>query len=195
MNWSDVAGWLGVGLLVLAATFAGFLIKSLTPSRYGLGWIIGGSVVLAVLLWGLVPHRAPLGSSAYKQASVGNMRQIASAIQLFRQDHHGKLPPRLSQLIRDVGLAPRVFFVHSRFTNSIPVSVDNRSHDLVDALSPYRLFDPGDGRFVVFEVPGFWKDGSVRFICIDPNAPAYQNSRESAIRGDELVEKLRSGFR
>jgi hypothetical protein len=109
--------FVGVTGIPIAAIGLGFAARNLAPpaSRRGRGVakaaIILGFTELGLLGMGLLltPSLGRAREPANRVKCASNLRQIGQAIQMYAQEHAGRLPPGLEHLITDEDLTSEVF--------------------------------------------------------------------------------------
>jgi hypothetical protein len=100
--------------------------------------------------------------------SFNHMKSIGFAILAYKSDNDGTPPRKLSDVIPQYGLTSW-FILNSDYSTPMGNPDFDKHPELIDSLTPYRFQDLHDGRVVVFERPGFWKDDPNITYCVMAN--------------------------
>ena len=142
---------------------------------------------------------APFGhgvssESRSKAYSFNRMYGIAVAIGAYSDAHHDNLPQKMSDLVPDYLDDPKYLLFCSR--DSSPLGeVDLMTHrELIDLLSGYSFLRLEDHRLLVFERPGFWKNGKMIYCLLGNDREPVGFFPSSSVSPEEFVQRLGRGF-
>jgi hypothetical protein len=158
--------------------------------------ILTGLAVAAffILLASVLPgNRRPMDS--YMGDSFERMRTLAMVLSDYAGDHNGSLPKKWSDLIPNYADYPNQRFLFDSPYSEPIKNVDLQAHpELTDQYTPYRYMKLADGRIVVVEKPGFWKDGKITFCLMGPDGVPVGNFRLCHVTPEEFARRVAANF-
>jgi hypothetical protein len=179
-------------LLMLPYRHANATVPSVTRRRI-LKWL-AVAVVLIILILSVLPgNRRPMDS--YMGDSFERMRTLAMVLSDYAGDHDGSLPKKWSDLIpNDADYPNERFLFNSPYSEPVK-NVDLQAHpELTDRYTPYRYMKLADGRIVVVEKPGFWKDGKITYCLMGPDGVPVGNFQLCHVTPEEFARRVASNF-
>ena len=170
--------------------------KSKLSKRILIGVVV--LFVLAIFLDMLFPGFGPK-NLGYHLMSWTQMKQIALALNQYRQDHNGVAPRHFSELVPNYISTPKMFFMQSKYNTStcvIPANLDSQP-ELIDIFSPYSFIVLPDQRILVSERPGVWMDNIMSYFLLDDrNQPTniFEGFRACRVTPEEFQQRFSRGF-
>ena len=137
--------------------------------RHPYRWSIG-VLVLGILMWISLPTHAPQEKSCQTK-SLAQMRQIATAIELYQLNNAGKPPARLSELVPTYIQSVSIFYLRCGNVPGVKPPNDDFNPKLIDMFSLYDLTMLTDGRVVVYERVPMWSDHKMSY-CVTSKGTA-----------------------
>jgi len=129
-----------------------------------LAWFCLGALLILVAM-PAIPRSGPQKRGTQVKSD-NQMRQIALAAVMYRNDHNGAFPQFLSMLVPDYVPEPSLFYLPSSYNAAFIPSAANSEPKLIDAFSSYSLLVLKDGRAVIFERSVIWPDHKIGFLII-----------------------------
>jgi hypothetical protein len=158
-----------------------------------LKWLAVVVILIALILSVLPGHR--LSMSGYIDESFNQMADLAVAISCYASDHNGNLPKKWSDLIPNYADYPNQRFLFSSPYSEPIKAVDLQAHpELTNIYTPYRYMKLADGRIVVVEKPGFWKDGKITYFLQGPDGAPVGNARLCHVTPEEFAQRVAANF-
>ncbi len=160
--------------------------------RRSIGIKIIGVLLLLVLVGLFVPHMSY--ERRHHVISLGNMRRIATAIVAYQADHGGEPPAVLSALYPRYEPNMQAFLFGFSDTNYPAFQNLSVPESLIDLFSPYSFMRLKDGRILVLERPGFWKNGKISYFILGKPPGPMSNIYSGFITPIEFERRLSNGF-
>ena len=157
---------------------------------------LAGAAILALILLALVVRPGSgLQKTGYMTESFNSMQQLGLAISRYARDHNGSLPKRWADLNPNyVSNLSQLFFFNSPYSPPVK-KVDLVAHpELIDQCSPYRYMRLMDGRIVILETPGFWRDGKITYFLQGADGKPVGDARLCHVTPEEFARRLAANF-
>jgi hypothetical protein len=171
-------------------------IRTLTLVKRFLSYKSFLIIVLLFILLVLIGLFVPVSSNEQRHHAIshGNLERIANAISAYEADHEGKLPQNLGILFPDYETDIQAFLLGFSDTN-YPFVRDLSVHqELIDTFSPYSFMRLKDGRILVVERPGLWRDGKITYFILGKPPGPMSNIGSAPITPIEFERQFANGF-
>ncbi len=149
-------------------------------------WLIGFGLLVLLLAGIALPQHGPQKNGCQYESGL-QMQQIAIAAALYRDDHAGSYPERLSQLVPNY-ISERGFYFHCKYGEAFTPPLANTEPKLIDAFSPYAISALGDGRAVVFERLPMWSDHTVGYFLVSGDVQSLQTMQRNRVSQVEFAK-------
>jgi hypothetical protein len=166
-------------------------------------WLIGVGLLLLGLLLGffilLIFFQPPIsyvGKRAVMAKSLSDMADIGEAIVSYKRDHKGTPPQELGDLVPNYIRDPLIFRFTTLETSPMGDPDFVKHPELINVFSPYTFLNLSDGRVVVMQKPGFWKDGLLTY-CIVPGVDRDASLNlidKNHVTPDEFLRRYENNF-
>lgn len=132
----------------------------------------------------------------YQAISRSKMNQIALALVLYRDDHKGSYPQRLSLLFPDYIPAPQCFYIPNKYNSAFTPLNAFSDPKLIDAFSAYGFSELGDGRSIIFERAVSWSDRTIGFVLFsDPTKSTETPLSPNRLSQEEFAMQYAKSFK
>lgn len=126
--------------------------------------MVGAFLLAAVAVWLLPPGRSLSPIQVQQRRSDSSLREMATLMLLYKNDHGGKLPQSISALVSDnrINLI-KIFQAPHALTSVRPVhQLSNES--VIEEFSRFAWPSVPGSKIMAFEKEGSWPDGTVA-VC------------------------------
>lgn len=152
-------------------------------------------IVVFILLSVIFSGGSHLYVKGYESMSLSRMCQLATAVKLYKEDHDGAMPAKLSELYPQYVPYVDAFLFQSPYTNSVrPTDSSLDPQKVIQIYSPYVLMPLEKGRYVIFERPDLWRSGKAKigFVLSDMISSGFYNAQ--VVTPDQFQRLLSQGF-
>jgi hypothetical protein len=124
-------------------------------------WILGAVLFLCFVCSIIQPGGNGMSKARIGQLkSASNLCNIAYFVGKYKSDHAGSAPTSLTKLVPYADGDLEEFYVPNKLKSEMPADwTTNASR--IETDSGYVLVSDTNSKFVVFEKPGLWPDGSI----------------------------------